>query len=132
MAQDYNASAPETSAAIRVLANVDGRGLPISVTLGEVGTQSIVDYEKGAPVPPVLTGSTRDWAETNLYDTSGWLLARCVNQSGACNFSMIPASANSDSLNEAFRYDVCGNLKKHVHGGVWTPTQRMASNRLKR
>ncbi len=129
-AQDYRAptsSGAQESSAIRVLNAVEGRGLATSVLLGEVGTQTVVDYEKGAPVPPVLTAFTRDWMETNLYDSSGWLLARCVNQLGGCNSSMIPASASSDPLNEAFRYDVYGNLKKHVHGGVWTPTQVTAA-----
>ena len=121
-AQDYRAptsGGAQESSAIRVLNAVDGRGLATSVILGEVGTQTVADYEKDTPVPPVLTAVTRDWMEANLYDSSGWLLARCVNQLGGCNSSMIPSSASSDPLNEAFRYDVYGNLKKHVHGGVW-------------
>ena len=121
-AQDYRAptsGGAQESSAIRVLDAVDGRGLATSVILGQVGTQTVVDYKKGEPVPPVMTAFTRDWKETNLYDSSGWLLARCVKQLDGCSSSMIPANASSDPLNEAFRYDVYGNLIKHVHGGVW-------------
>ena len=103
-AQDYNAGAPNTSAAIRAIKTTDARGLPLSIHLGEVSSGS---------------STTVDWKETNTFDSSGWLLGRCVNQSGICQSSMVPSTTSADPLNEAFRYDVYGNLLKHVHGGRW-------------
>jgi YD repeat-containing protein len=103
-AQDYNAAEPLKSAAIRMLDAVDGRGLPVRQYLGARAGSAI----------------EADWQESNQYDSSGWLLARCIALVGvACELNTEPTGASTNPLHEAFRYNVYGNLVKHTHGGVW-------------
>jgi RHS repeat-associated protein len=108
-AQDYNAAEPQKSPAIRVLDAVDGRGLPVRQYLGA-----------RAPLKAGSTAIQADWEESNQFDSSGWLLARCIGQVDiACALKTEPTGASANPLHEAFRYDVYGNLIRHTHGGVW-------------
>jgi RHS repeat-associated protein len=99
-AADYVGTAPESSPAIRKLNNVDGRGLVIWESYGVDATEQV------------------DWRTRNVFDSSGWLLAQCVNKSGLCSEAM-PTVTSDQPMDERYRFDIYGNLRKQFHNGKW-------------
>ena len=98
---DYVPTDPEASPAIRRLNGVDGRGLLTSESYG------------------VQANGVVDWHSNHLYDRSGWLLAQCVSQGGYTCATGLPTGNTNQPLDERYRYDVYGNLKKQYHNGQW-------------
>jgi RHS repeat-associated protein len=89
----------DQSPSIRQLTAVDGRGLTTGENLGVVGNQA-------------------DWRVSQQFDSSGWLLAQCVQQSGTCSVNR-PLAVSDQPLDQRYRYDVYGNLKTQWHNGRW-------------
>jgi RHS repeat-associated protein len=90
----------DQSPSIRQLTAVDGRGLTIGEKLG------------------VTAQGNFDWATGARFDESGWLLAQCVNKTGSCDVG-VPTAASNAPLDQRYRFDVYGNLKRQWHSGAW-------------
>ena len=88
---DYVAATPESSPAFHVLTGVDGRGLVTAESYG-------------------VNGNNADWRANSIYDSSGWLLAQCINTSGTCGEG-VPNGISNQPLDQRYRFDIYGNLK---------------------
>ena len=99
-AADYVATNPTSSPAIHQITSTDGRGLVTSESYG------------------VTASNSADWRTNSVFDSSGWLLAQCVNSSGVCS-SAVPTTTVNVPLEQRYRFDVYGNLKTQWHSGVW-------------
>ncbi len=99
-AADYVATNPTSSPAIHQITSTDGRGLVTSESYG------------------VTASNSADWRTNSVFDSSGWLLAQCVNRDGMCS-SAVPTTTVNVPLEQRYRFDVYGNLKTQWHSGAW-------------
>jgi RHS repeat-associated protein len=98
------------SPAIRSAKAQDGRGLLISEHFG-------------------VSGASVDWRASQEFDSSGWLLAQCVNTSGTCS-SAKPTATTNQPLDQRYRFDVYGNLVKQWHNGSWMQGTSVLNNAI--